>query len=59
VEKAVELKSRVESLGLSSYTDRSGALTRLRVGPFNSREAAAEAAERLSENGVPGKVMPK
>ena len=58
-DKAVELKSRVESLGLGSYTDRSGALTRLRVGPFSSREAAEEAAARLSENGVSGKVMPK
>lgn len=58
-DKAAELKSRVESLGLASYTDRSGALTRLRVGPFSSREAAVEAAARLSENGVPGKVMPK
>lgn len=58
-DKAVELKNRVESLGLASYTDRSGALTRLRVGPFSSREAAIEAAQRLSENGVQGQVMPK
>ena len=58
-DKAVELKNRVENLGLASYTDRSGALTRLRVGPFSSREAAIEAAQRLSENGVQGQVMPK
>ena len=58
-DKTVELKNRVDDLGLHSYTDRSGALTRLRVGPFSSREAAVEAAARLAENGVQGQVMPK
>ena len=59
VDKTVELKNRVDDLGLHSYTDRSGDLTRLRVGPFSSREAAIEAAEKLSANGVKGQVMPK
>lgn len=57
--KTAVLKQQVDDLGMSSYTDKSGALTRLRVGPFASREAAAEAAARLSASGVHGQVMPK
>jgi len=57
--KTTALKSQVDTLGLSSYTDKSGALTRLRVGPFASREAAVEAAARLDEAGLAGQVMPK
>lgn len=57
--KTAGLKHQVDDLGMSCYTDKSGALTRLRVGPFSSREAAAEAAAKLSAAGVQGQVMPK
>ena len=57
--KTAVLKSQVEDIGMSSYTDKIGALTRLRVGPFPSRQAAMEAAARLAEAGVDGQVMPK
>lgn len=57
--KTAGLKQQVDDLGMSSYTDKSGALTRLRVGPFASREAAAAAAAKLGESGVHGQVMPK
>ena len=57
--KTAGLKQQVDDLGMSSYTDKSGALTRLRVGPFVSREVAAEAAAKLSAAGVHGQVMPK
>lgn len=57
--KTDELKQRVQELGLSSYTDRSGELTRLRVGPFKSRDAASAAAAKLELAGIHGQVMPK
>ena len=58
-EKAMALKDRAADLGLPTYTDKSGSLTRLRVGPFPSRQAAIEAAETLADDGVDGQVMPK
>ena len=57
--KTAVLQQQVDDLGMSSYIDKSGALTRLRVGPFASREAAAQAAAKLSASGVHGQVMPK
>ena len=57
--KATLLKNRAAELGLPTYTDKSGALTRLRVGPFTSREAAIDAAVKLAEVGMNGQVMPK
>ena len=57
--KTADLKQRVDDLGMSSYTEKSGALIRVRVGPFSSREAAASAAAKLSAAGVQGQVMPK
>ena len=58
-DKALALKNRAADLGLPTYTDKSGQLTRLRVGPFPSRQAAIEAAETLADVGVDGQVMPK
>ena len=57
--KTEDLKQQVDQLGLSSYTDKSGELTRLRVGPFTSREAASAAAAKLALAGMHGQVMPK
>jgi len=34
-------------------------LTRVRVGPFPSRQAAIDAAVKLDEAGMNGQVMPK
>lgn len=58
-EKVSALKTRVSKLGLASYTDKSGLLTRVRVGPFSSREAATAAAVKLAAEGLGGQVMPK
>ena len=58
-DKALALKDRAADLGLPTYTDKSGKLTRLRVGPFSSRQAAIEAAETLADDGVDGQVMSK
>lgn len=57
--KTADLKQRADNLGMASYTEKSGSLTRLRVGPFPTREAAMAAAAKLSAAGVPGQVMSK
>ena len=57
--KTQDLKQQVDDLGLSSYTDKAGELTRLRVGPFTSREAASAAAAKLELAGMHGQVMSK
>lgn len=57
--KVDALKARAAELGLPSYTDHAGALTRLRAGPFPSRDAARAAADELAGAGINGQVMPK
>ncbi len=55
--RAAELKKRAALSGLPAYTDRSGELTRVRVGPFGSREEAVAAAVRLAELGLAGQIL--
>jgi DedD protein len=58
-DKASSLKARAVLAGLPAYTDKVGALTRVRVGPYASREDAVAAAEKLAENGMSGQVLTK
>ncbi|MGA9165256.1 MAG: SPOR domain-containing protein, partial [Thiobacillus sp.] len=57
--KASELKTHAAQVGLPAYTDSVGKLTRVRVGPYPSREAAVAAAVKLAENGMAGQVVAK
>ena len=57
--KAASLKARAALTGLPAYTDTVGTLTRVRVGPYTSREAAVAAAVKLAENGMTGQVLAK
>jgi DedD protein len=57
--KADELKARAAQAGLPAYIDSVGALTRVRVGPYPSREAAVAAAVMLAERGMAGQVVAK
>jgi len=57
--RAGALKDRAATAGLPVHIDKSGALTRVRVGPFPTREAAEAAAEKLANIGVTGQVMAK
>ncbi|MFN3715778.1 MAG: SPOR domain-containing protein [Thiobacillus sp.] len=57
--KARALAARASQTGLPAYTDAAGKLTRVRVGPFPSREAAVAAAVKLAENGLAGQVIAK
>jgi DedD protein len=58
--KADALKGRAVMAGLPAYTDRLGDLTRVRVGPYSSREAAETAVKKLADNDLPtGRVVAK
>ena len=57
--KADALKARAAQVGVPAYTDTVGKLTRVRVGPYASREAAVAAAVKLAENGLSGQVLAK
>jgi len=58
--KADALKGRAVMAGLPAYTDKLGELTRVRIGPYSSREAAEAAAKKLADNGLPtGQVVAK
>lgn len=56
-DSARALVETVRGLGFPVFTDQVGALTRVRVGPYASREVAVEAAERLAAKGHAGQVL--
>lgn len=55
--RAADLRQRAAHSGLPVYTDRAGEFTRVRVGPFASREEAVAAAVRLGEIGLAGQIV--
>lgn len=57
--KAKALQARAGEAGLPAYTDKVGALTRVRVGPYTTREDAVAAAVKLAESGMAGQVLMK
>lgn len=63
VAKARELQTRITSGGLKAYTEvvqtSKGPVTRVRVGPYASREAAEKARPALQRLQLDGKVVPK
>jgi DedD protein len=56
-----EARAKVEKLGLATYTQvvetANGKRTRVRVGPFATREEADTAAAKLKAAGLPGAVL--
>lgn len=58
-----KVRTRVKAAGFNSYTETvtgpKGKQTRVRAGPFVSREAAEQAAAKLKHAGLPGVVAPK
>lgn len=61
--KAKELQARIAGGGLKAYTEivqtAKGPVTRVRVGPYASREAAEKARTSLQRLKLDGKVVPK
>ena len=56
-----EVRAKVEKLGLKTYTQAvdtdAGQRTRVRVGPFDTRQEADKASARLKAAGLPGNVL--
>ena len=55
-DKAVAFSDNLKGQGFSSFTESAGPITRVRVGPFASRELAEREAERLRDIGFDGVV---
>ena len=56
-EKVTELQSRLRAAGVASFTQKSGELIRVRVGPF-SKEEAEKVRAKLSGIGLSGSMVP-
>ena len=61
--KAKEMQAKIAGGGLKAYTEvvqtSKGPVTRVRVGPYNSREAAEKARPQLQKLQLDGKVVPR
>lgn len=54
--KAVAFSGDLKGRGFSSYTEDAGAVTRVRVGPYATRDDAEKAAARLGAMGINGVI---
>ena len=56
-----DVRSKAQKTGLSTFTQSvslsSGQVTRVRVGPFESRAKADAAADKLRKAGLPATVL--
>jgi DedD protein len=61
--KAKQMRQQISGAGIKSYTQVvktvKGDVTRVRAGPFATREAAEKAQKQLKAIGLEGKVVPK
>jgi DedD protein len=59
-DKVEELQGRLREAGIRSFTQKSpsGELTRVKVGPFGSREEAEKAKAKLQKIGLSGSLSP-
>jgi DedD protein len=51
-EKASEMQARLRGAGVNAYTEKAGALVRVRVGPFGSRDEADKVRAKVGGNVV-------
>jgi len=62
-EKAKQMRQQISGAGIKSYTEVvktvKGDVTRVRAGPFATREAAEKVQKQLKAIGLEGKVVPK
>jgi DedD protein len=56
-EKVQELQERLRAAGVSSFTQKSGELIRVRVGPY-SKEEAEKVRAKLGGIGLSGSMVP-
>nr|WP_281357699.1 SPOR domain-containing protein [Aromatoleum diolicum] len=55
--KAASIAADLKKRGFTAYTEKVGAVTRVRVGPFRGREDAEKVAQRVRASGMNGSVM--
>lgn len=55
---ALALRDKLKAAGFPAYSETLGDKTRVRVGPFSSRDAAEQAMQRLAAKGYKGVVTP-
>jgi len=62
-DKAKQMREQITAAGVKAYTEvvptAKGSVTRVRAGPFGSRDAADKARARLKQMGLAGNVVPK
>jgi DedD protein len=62
-DKARQMREQIAAAGVKAYTEvvptTKGDVTRVRAGPFASREAAEKARDSLKDMGLAGNVVPK
>lgn len=62
-QKAQQMQQQISAAGIKSYTEvvktKTGDVTRVRAGPFATRETAEEARAQLKAIDLDGKVIPK
>jgi len=56
-EKVAELQERLRGAGIASFTQKSGELIRVRIGPF-SKEEAEKTRAKLGGIGLSGTMVP-
>ncbi len=63
VDKARQMREQIVAAGVKAYTEvvptAKGNVTRVRAGPFATRDAADKARDRLKAMGLAGNVVPK
>ena len=63
IDKAKLMREQIVGAGIKAYTEvvptAKGSVTRVRAGPFASREAAEKARDSLKKLGLAGNVVPK
>lgn len=58
-DKAKALVAKLAGSGVKAYTEQKGDVTRVRVGPFGSREQAEKALARIQSAGASGMIISK
>ncbi|AKU12925.1 hypothetical protein AzCIB_3032 [Azoarcus sp. CIB] len=57
--KAASIAADLKRRGFAVYTEKIGAMTRVRVGPFGGRDDAEKSAQRIRASGMSGSVVPR
>ena len=62
-DKAQEMQGKIKSAGVSAYTEvvptAKGNVTRVRAGPFTTRDEAEKMRDKLKDMGLNGNIVPK